>query len=154
MNHNEKFEFTILKEHLKILGKINSKIEKLTPPEPDFIVDNNIYYEVTFCSYDQNTAEIYHKIEQKIPLRLNKPLDIIENNCKLINSIMKTIEKKKRKYYSIQKQKEFNLLIRIYHGPNFDYTIFETIKTKVKDMGQYRKIYLQTGFGTEVIQLE
>jgi hypothetical protein len=151
MNYNENYELTILKEHLKRLGENNPKIQKLNPPNPDFLVNDCTYYEVTFCSYDKKSEEIYHKLNQKLPLRLTSPLNIIENNTQLVNSILERINTKQLKSYTILEQKKFNLLIHVYHGPNLGNDIFKIIKSKIKNTGQYTKIYIQTGYTTEVI---
>lgn len=148
MNYNENYEITILKEHLKYMQLSDATVVKQKPPSPDYLINNNMYYEITFCSYDSKTAEIYHKINRRIPLNLDKPINNVENNDKLIDSVLSTINKKKAKWYSCDGIISLNLLIHVYHGPNIDQSFFDAIKSIVVDTGQFSNIFIQTGYAT------
>ena len=152
MTYNENYEITILKNHLKFIGLGSCSILKQEPPCPDFIVNNAMYYEVTFCSYDQQTAEIYHKLGQRIPLS-REEMDFIRNYVANVNDLIEStlnrieIKRKKAINYVCRNNMPLNLLVHVYHGTDLDVDYyFNKLKSVLNDIGRFNAIHVQTGF--------
>jgi hypothetical protein len=63
-----------------------------------------------------------------------------------MESIINAINIKKDKQYTLQKNLKVNLVIYVYHGPNFQINL-PSIKQIIGNTGQFNNIYIQTGYG-------
>jgi hypothetical protein len=146
--YNENNELRIIQTFFKLTDTEEKIIEKMSPPEPDFLVNGNCYYEVTSCTQNKKVAQLEHMYNQQKDIqKILSETSNVEDSHEMLTSIIQAIEKKKQKKYSLKNDiTELNLLIGVY--PAFNIAKFqEELKTKIKDTGQFSNIYIQTGYG-------